>query len=355
MSTDAAPAEPNAEREFYFIIGPGGERTVLTPSYFEVSGYSPEEIQSTDFRTRVHADDLLLVERTRAENLRGIATRIVYRSLRKDGSVLRLEVSAQPILGAQGTLERIICRSRMISDPDLVRETASNGTSSPIRILIVDDHAVLRTGLRMLLTTQPDMAVVGEAADGAKAVELARTTRPDVVTLDLNMPGVGGLAILGSLKKECPAARILVLTMHDDAAYLKAVLAAGGAGYVTKTADESELLGAIRAVAHGRTSFSLSMNDASVRALLGDEVPAPSEPVAGELSEREREVLVLVAQGYTSQKVADRLDLSVKTIETYRARLMKKLGLEDRAQLVQFALDSGLLAAAQTGDRSTAG
>jgi two-component system, NarL family, response regulator NreC len=354
-STDATPSEPVVEQEFFFIIGPTGERTVLTPSYYQVTGYTPEEIRTTDFRTRIHPDDLAMVERTCDENLRGISTQIVYRSLRKDGSVLWLESGAQPILDAQGTLERIICRSRTISDPNRTRKPPPNRESSGIRVLIVDDHAVLRTGLRMLLTAQPDMTVVGEAAEGAKAVELARTIKPDVVTLDLNMPGIGGLTILEMLKTECPAARILVLTMHDDAAYLKAVLAAGGAGYVTKTADESELLGAIRAVSQGRTSFNLSMNDALMRALLGVETRVSSGAVTEELSEREREVLELVAQGHTSQKVADRLFLSVKTIETYRARLMKKLGLQDRAQLVQFALQAGLLGGPHSGDRPTAG
>jgi two-component system response regulator NreC len=355
MSTDLSLTEARGDQEFYFVIGPAGERTVLTPAYFEVTGFSADEIQRTDFRTQVHPGDLALVERTREENLRGISTQITYRSLRKDGTVLWLELHAQPILDAGGALERIICRARTVRDPEAARESPPSRAPANIRVLIVDDHAVLRTGLRMLLTAQPDMTVVGEAADGAKAVELARTTRPDVVTLDLNMPGVGGLATMETLKKECPASRVLVLTMHDDAAYLKAAVAAGGAGYVTKTADESELLGAIRAVSQGRSSFSLSMNDGLVRALLGGEIKNPSAPAAQELSEREREVLALVAQGYTSQKIADRLYLSVKTIETYRARLMKKLGLDDRAQLVQFAIETGLLGPSQPIERSSSG
>jgi DNA-binding NarL/FixJ family response regulator len=220
-----------------------------------------------------------------------------------------------------------------------------------IQILIVDDHAVLRKGLRMLLTSQDDMTVVGEAADGATALELTRATKPDVVTLDLTMPGVGGLSILESLRKECPSARVLVLTMHDDPAYLKAVLAAGGVGYVTKTADESEVLSAVRAVSQGRTYFSLSMNDALVRTLLGED-PKPAAATGTEaLTEREREVLSLVAQGHTNQQVADRLYLSIKTIETYRGRLMSKLGFDHRVQLVQYALQNGLLGVSEAAHR----
>lgn len=337
----------DATQEFYFIIGPAGERTVLTPSYYQVCGYTPEEIQATDFRIRIHPDDLDLVERARQDNLRGIATQIVYRSLCKDGSIVWLELRALPTLDAEGKLQQIICCSRTAIEHDRTsKEGSPSAGERDIRILIVDDHAVLRTGLRMLLSSQPDMTVVGEAADGETAVESARTTTPDVVTLDLTMPGRGGLSILEMLRKEHPAVRVLVLTMHDDPAYLKAVLAAGGAGYVTKTADESEVLAAVRAVSQGRTYFSLSMNDALIRTLLGTESKTTAISSEEILSEREREVLVLIAQGYTNQQVADRLFLSVKTIETYRSRIMSKLGFRNRAQLVQYALQSGLLGGA---------
>lgn len=334
----------DSTQEFYCIVSPSGERTVLTPAYYRLCGYTPEEIQATDFRIRIHPDDLELVERARQDNLRGIATQIVYRSLCKDGSIVWLELRAQPILDAEGELERIICCSRTtIAHDRASSEDSTNNPTRGIRILIVDDHAVLRTGLRMLLSSQADMTVVGEAANGETALELARTTKPDVITLDLTMPGLGGLSILEMLRNEHPTVRILVLTMHDDPAYLKAVLAAGGSGYVTKTADESEVLAAVRAVSQGRTYFSLSMNDALIRTLLGTESAAAAVSSQNVLSEREREVLILIAQGYTNQQVADRLFLSVKTIETYRSRLMSKLGFENRAQLVQYALQSGLL------------
>lgn len=212
-----------------------------------------------------------------------------------------------------------------------------------IRIFIVDDHAVLRTGLRLLFSSQPDMQVVGEAVDGDTAVEAIKSASPDVVTLDLTMPGFGGLTVLARVMAECPKARVLALTMHDDPAYVRAVLAGGGAGYVTKTADESEVLSAVRAVGNGRKYFDAGASEVLVRNLLGNE--APQAAARSEiLSDREREVLTLVAQGYTNAQAADRLFLSTKTIETYRARLMTKLGLSDRSQLVQCALQMGLLA-----------
>lgn len=212
-----------------------------------------------------------------------------------------------------------------------------------IHIFIVDDHAVLRTGLRLLFNSQPDMQVVGEAVDGSSAVEAIKVAGPDVVTLDLTMPGAGGLSVLARVTTECPKARILALTMHDDPAYIRAVLAGGGAGYVTKTADESEVLSAVRAVSQGRKYFDAGANDVLVKTLLGEDVH-PAAARSDSLSEREREVLTLVAQGYTNAQVADRLFLSTKTIETYRARLMTKLGVTQRAQLVQCALQMGLLA-----------
>jgi len=215
-----------------------------------------------------------------------------------------------------------------------------------IRVLIVDDHAVLRKGLRMLLDSQPDMTVVGEAGTSAAVLESARAAQADVITLDLTLPDGSGLAVLETLRRECPGSLILVLTMHDDPAYLKAVIAAGGSGYVVKTADESEVLAAIRAISQGRAYFSLSMNDALAQNLLGGEASQAAESPcidSEELSDRQREILTLVAQGFTNQQIADQLYLSVKTIETYRSRLMAKLGLKDRAQLVQYALNTGLL------------
>lgn len=212
-----------------------------------------------------------------------------------------------------------------------------------IKIFIIDDHAVLRTGLRLLFSSQPDMQVVGEAVDGESALTAIKAAEPDVVTLDLTMPGIGGLAVLSRLTAECPNVHALALTMHDDPAYIKAVLAGGGAGYVTKTADENEVLSAVRAISQGKKYFGANVNDVLVRTLLREGQPTSPPSCKLELSEREREVLTLVAQGYTNSQAADRLFLSTKTIETYRARLMTKLGVNQRAQLVQRALQMGLL------------
>lgn len=331
-----------SQHEFYFIVGAGGERTVLTPEYYRVTGFSAEEIQSTSYQSRIHSEDLGLVEQARQENLRGIATRVTYRSLCKNGSVLWMELRAQPILDDQGRLQRIICCARPSSAPRDRQSVSDKSGAMPIKVLVIDDHSVLRTALRMLFSAQSDMTVVGDAGDVGSGLELIRRTKPDVVTLDLTMAGGGGLSVLDTLRTENASVRVLVLTMHDEPAYLKAVLGAGGAGYVTKSADESEVLAAIRAVAQGRTYYSLSMNDALIRTLSGQDAQ-PSSSGDETLSRRERAVLALVAQGYTNQQVADKLALSVKTIETYRARIMSKLGFKDRAQLVTYALQSGLL------------
>jgi DNA-binding NarL/FixJ family response regulator len=210
-----------------------------------------------------------------------------------------------------------------------------------IRILIADDHAVLRTGLRMLTGSQRDLEVVGEASDSDEAVRKAATLRPDVALVDITMPGSGGIKAIERIRQAAPATRVLVLTMHDVPAYLRAALAAGATGYVVKRAADSDLLAAIRGVHTGRTVLDPSLSARVVQGGLRRRGPA-SPTAAALLSQREREVLELVAQGYTNQQIADHLGLSVKTVETYRARLVEKLGLQSRAELVRYALDSGL-------------
>lgn len=214
-----------------------------------------------------------------------------------------------------------------------------------IRILLADDHAVVRAGLRMLLNAQPDMEVVGEAADGREAIEQAEKLSPDVVLLDLTMPGLGGLSALSVIRGKAPGTKVLVLTMHDDEGYLRQVLKAGGSGYVVKKAADMELLSAIRAVQRGETYVHSSLTKALVEEVFErrGEGKAKAPDRFEELSEREKEVLRLLARGYTNQQIADALFLSVKTIETYRARLMEKLQLRTRAELVYFALKKGLL------------
>ena len=224
-----------------------------------------------------------------------------------------------------------------------------------IRILIADDHAVLRAGLRMLIAAQPDMEVVGEAADGEEAIQRVIETLPDVAILDITMPGVGGIRAIERIRRESPVTRVLVLTMHDVPAYLRSVLAAGGSGYVVKRAADTELLSAVRAVYRGRVVLDPTLAVRVVPGGISRRVPAAGSVATNPLSQREREVLDRVAQGYTNQQIADHLGLSVKTVETYRSRLVEKLGLRSRADLVRYALDSGLFGPTEAppGERTT--
>jgi two-component system, NarL family, response regulator NreC len=217
-------------------------------------------------------------------------------------------------------------------------------TSGPIRVLLADDHAVLRSGLKLMLDARSDMTVVGEVGDGVDVLPLALETNPDIILLDLTMPRLGGLEALSLLRERAPGIRVLILTMHDDQGYLRQALRMGAAGYVLKKAADVELIAAIQAVMRGDVYVHPSMT----RSLL-DEMLPENEGGTGEedvwltLSEREQEVLRLVALGHTNQEIADRLSLSVKTVETYRARGMEKLALRSRAALVRFALAKGLL------------
>jgi DNA-binding NarL/FixJ family response regulator len=221
-----------------------------------------------------------------------------------------------------------------------------------IRVLLADDHAVLRAGLKLLINAQPDLEVVGEAADSDEAVRLARETKPDVAVIDLSMPG-GGLKAVEALPRHCPETRVLVLTMHDDPAYLRSALAAGAAGYVVKKMADTELLSSVRAVHHGATIAFLSSPGGARRAL-GAGGASPENGVGrAALSRREQEVLILLARGYTNRQIAERIERSVKSIETYRSRLSQKLGLKSRAEIVRYALAAGLLDSASAwGDEA---
>ena len=213
-----------------------------------------------------------------------------------------------------------------------------------IRVLLADDHAVLRSGLKLLVNLQTDMQVIAEAGSHDEALRKARELKPDVVVLDMTMPGGTGVQVIGTLARECPATRVVVLTMHDDAAYFRLAMSAGAFGYMTKKSADTELLDAIRCVAKGRTYTQIQLAADTNRSPVAMGFPTKSEaPLLETLSDREREVLILVAQGHTNQAIADRLSVSVKTIESYRARLMSKLGLRNRAELTQLAIDSGLL------------
>lgn len=211
-----------------------------------------------------------------------------------------------------------------------------------IRTLIADDHTVLRTGLRMLLDAQPDISVVGDVGSGSEVLHLAEQLKPDLILLDVSMPELGGLEVLPLLRRKVPNARILILTMHDDESYLRQALREGASGYVLKKAADSELIDAIRAVVRGEVYVHPSLT----RVLLDNILPSTRPDTANPwdtLSDRERDVLLLVARGHSSAGVAEKLSLSPKTVDTYRARGMEKLGLRSRASLVQFALTHHLL------------
>ena len=213
-------------------------------------------------------------------------------------------------------------------------------TTTPIRIMLIDDHAVLRSGLRLLIDAQPDMRVVGEAGTLHQAESSVPSLKPDVITLDLSMPGPHGLAGIERLRAASPASKVLILTMHEDASLVRSALAMGAAGYVVKSVADTELITAIRAVAGGRLFVDSGNRGQQTR---GDSLVQTSVAPVDTLSDREREVLIAIAKGFTNQQVADNLHLSVKTVESYRARLMKKLNLSSRADLVRLALEMGVL------------
>jgi two-component system response regulator NreC len=204
-----------------------------------------------------------------------------------------------------------------------------------VRVFIADDNGVLRGGLCALVDTQPDMDVVGEAADGTEAVVGVHNTEPDVVLMDLTMPNGGGLAAIAALKQAGSKARIIVLTVHDEIGYVRAAERAGAVGYVVKSAVDTELLTAIRTVAQGGTSIASSLRSAPT--------DADGKRGTAELTGPELEVMRRVVEGFTNRQIADELQLGVKSVEASRSSVMEKLGLASRSALVRFALDSGVL------------
>ncbi len=212
----------------------------------------------------------------------------------------------------------------------------------PIRILIADDHAVLRAGLRMLINAQTDMKAVGEAESALQTLEQIHRLNPDLVLLDISMPDGGGLRVLWELQNSDDSPHVLILTMHEEEEYLREALRLGAAGYIVKTAADQELLSAIRTVMQDNVYIHPSMTRMLLDNLLPTNESLTQDPWET-LSEREQQVIRLVAMGYTNREIATRLYLSVKTVETYRARAMEKLGFHNRAQLVQYAARRGLL------------
>jgi two-component system, NarL family, response regulator NreC len=214
--------------------------------------------------------------------------------------------------------------------------------NSKIRVLLADDHAILRAGLRMLIDTQSDMTVVAEAQNGNEAIQMTRQTLPDVVILDVTMPERGGLHAIHDIFKQSPETRILLLTMHEELAYLRTALAAGASGYVLKKSVDADLLSAIRAVQKGRTYVDSELASELIQHALPQRGRAPDK-ATDVLSERELQVLKLVAEGFSSREIAQQIFVSVKTVETYRGRFAEKLGLTSRADIVRYALEMGLL------------
>ncbi len=211
-----------------------------------------------------------------------------------------------------------------------------------IRLVVADDHAILRSGLRMLINAQIDMEVVGEAEDGIEAVQVIQKVNPDVAILDVTMPKSGGLDAIKEIVGRNRSIRILLLTMHEEPAYLRTALAAGAAGYVLKKSVDADLLSAIRAVHKGRTYVDSELAEVLVRDAFSRDDREGSAP-NNVLSERELQVLKLVAEGFSSREIAEQIYISTKTVETYRARFAEKLGLKSRAQIVRYALNLGLL------------
>lgn len=234
------------------------------------------------------------------------------------------------------------------SDASLKQEAPQRQhTAPPIRVLLADDHDILREGLKALLSVQGEMTIVGEAYTGREAVELAERLKPDVVLLDVSMPELDGLEACRRIRARCPHVQVLILTMHEREDYLRQALEAGAAGYLVKRTAAAELRLAVRAVAQGDTFLSPSMARTLVHTYLslrgeGAAAPSTADPYES-LSSREREVLKLVAEGCTSQDIAEQLVLSVKTVQAHRARLMEKLGLRDVTHLVRYAVRRGLV------------
>ena len=208
-----------------------------------------------------------------------------------------------------------------------------------IKAVIVDDHAVVRSGIKLLLEREEDIEVVGEAGNAKDAVFRARALKPDVILLDVVMPGESGIEVLPTLLKESPETKILVLSMQDDPRYVREAFAAGAAGYVLKEAADVEVVSAVREIAAGGRYVHPTLGARLVAA----EAEAQAAAEADHLSEREREVLRLLALGHTNQEIAKMLYISVRTAETHRAHIMQKLGISTRAELVRYALSHGLL------------
>jgi two-component system response regulator NreC len=214
-----------------------------------------------------------------------------------------------------------------------------------IKILIVDDHAIVREGVRMILAKESDLEVVGEAADGQEALEQVKRLQPLVVVMDISMPGMGGIEATQTIRETFPAVQVLALTMHEDETYVFQLLRAGAAGYVLKRAAAQDLVQAVRAAAKGEAFLYPSVARKVVEDYLRRVETGEERERYDGLTTREKEILTLIASGSSNQQIAEKLFISIKTVQTHRAHILEKLGLHDRTELVRYAIRKGLIEA----------
>ncbi len=218
-----------------------------------------------------------------------------------------------------------------------------------IRILIADDHSVVRSGIRMVLQSSPEFTVIAEAEDGEEAVELAAKHKPDVVVMDISMPQLNGIEATAKMKQTDPEIKVIILTVHADEEYVFQILRAGASGYVLKSAGKKEIFAAVRSAVSGERFFSPGISNLIIDGFINRAKEPPPQPILSggsgkqQLTKREIEVLEYIAQGYTNRKIADTLFLSVRTVNTHRTNLMQKLDIHDTARLVRYAIETGLV------------
>ena len=209
-----------------------------------------------------------------------------------------------------------------------------------IRVLIVDDHILVRSGLKVLLGACPDIEVVGEGGDGKEALEMIAAAQPDIVLMDVSMPGMGGLDCIRQIRRDYPEVRVILLTMHEDVRYLKEGLEVGAAGYVMKKSADEVLYQAVRSVFNGQVFLPASMASELWK---DEDRMAKSQHPVGLLSEQEKKVLEMIARGFSNAEIATELVISIKTVETYKARIMEKLSMTKRSEIVKYAIEQGML------------
>ncbi|AWI88425.1 MULTISPECIES: response regulator transcription factor [Methylobacteriaceae] len=212
-----------------------------------------------------------------------------------------------------------------------------------IRVILADDHPVVLAGIRALLNADPEVELVGEATDGGEALPMIRAVAPDVAVVDVSMPGLNGLELTERVKGECPGTRVLVLTVHEDAAYVQPLMRAGARGYLLKRSAADDLLRAVRAVASGGVYLDPSIAGHALAATSGSDGRPGTAEGREPLSPREAETLRLIAQGFSNKEIARRIDVSVKSVETYKARAAEKLGLRTRAEIIRYGAAHGWL------------